>query len=171
MTEIEMRAGEEMTAPEGSDGVAHRVVLFDGVCNLCNAAVRWLLARDTEARFHYASLQSQAAIRILSQAGIDNLAGLPDSIILVDEDGVHLRSTAALRIGASLGFPYSIGRVAFIVPRVIRDSVYDLIARNRYRWFGRQDTCMLPTPEVRARFLDGDEPIPSPSTRPRTAPP
>ena len=87
-----------------------------------------------------------------------DLASLPDSIVFVDEVGVHVRSTAALRIGVSLGLPYSLGKVAFLVPRPIRDMVYEWIARNRYRWFGRRDVCMRPTPELASRFLDADEP-------------
>lgn len=137
----------------------HPVVLFDGVCNLCNSAVNWLLERDVEGRLHYASLQSRAARTVLAKVGISDPGTLPDSIILVDADGVHLRSAAALRIGAHLGFPFSLGRVALWVPRPIRDAVYALIARNRYRWFGRRDVCMRPTPELTARFLDAEEPV------------
>ncbi len=141
------------------EGLAdHPVVLFDGVCNLCNSTVNWLLDRDEGGRLRYATLQSRAARQVVAQAGITDPSTLPDSIVLVDRDGVHLRSTAALRIGVHLGFPYSLARIAFVVPRPIRDAVYSLIARNRYRWFGRRDVCMRPTPELTARFLDAGEP-------------
>ncbi len=135
------------------------VVLFDGVCNLCNAAVQWLIERDEPGRLRFASLQSQAAGRVLRGAGVDDPSSLPDSIVFVDERGVHVQSTAALRIGARLGFPYTLGRVGLLVPRPLRDAVYAFIARRRYRWFGQRDTCMRPTPELAARFLDADEPL------------
>jgi predicted DCC family thiol-disulfide oxidoreductase YuxK len=135
------------------------VVLFDGVCNLCNAAVRWLLERDHAQRFLFASLQSHAATEVLKRAGVADLDALPDSIILVDAEGVHVRSTAALRIGVMLGFPFSLGRVGWLVPRPLRDAVYSYVARHRYRWFGRRDVCMRPAPEWTARFLDADEPV------------
>jgi predicted DCC family thiol-disulfide oxidoreductase YuxK len=128
------------------------VILFDGVCNLCNGAVTWVIERDKRAHFHFASLQSGAASSAL--AAVNAPAIMPDSIVLLDADGVHVRSEAALRIAAELGFPWSLLSIARIVPRVIRDAVYDYIARNRYRWFGRRDVCMLPAPGVADRFLD-----------------
>lgn len=128
------------------------VILFDGVCNLCNGAVTWVIERDTHAQFRFASLQSDAARSALSSVAAPAI--MPDSIVLLDADGVHVRSDAALRIGAALGFPWSLLSLARIVPRVIRDAVYDYIARNRYRWFGRRDVCMLPAPGVANRFLD-----------------
>lgn len=134
------------------------LVLFDGVCNLCNAAVQWLIERDEQGRLRYASLQSQAAHSALVEAGVEDPASLPDSIVLIDGSGVHVRSSAALRIGAELGFPYSLGKAALVVPRRLRDGVYRVVARNRYRWFGRRAVCTRPTPELSALFLDADEP-------------
>ena len=136
-----------------------RVILFDGVCNLCNGSVNWVIARDPQERFQFASLQSQAAEKLLHGV-IDEqeLADLPDSIVLVDAAGAHVRSTAALRIAAGMGLPYSLARVFFAIPRPLRDLVYNWVARNRYRWFGRQESCMLPTPDLASRFLDADEP-------------
>ncbi len=128
------------------------VILFDGVCNLCNGAVTWVIERDNRAYFRFASLQSGAARSALSDAGAPAI--MPDSIVLLDADGVHVRSDAALRIAARLGMPWSLLSLARIVPRVLRDAVYDFIARNRYRWFGRRDVCMLPTAGVADRFLD-----------------
>jgi predicted DCC family thiol-disulfide oxidoreductase YuxK len=145
------------------------VVLFDGVCNLCNSAVQWLIARDPEGRFAFASLQSRAAHEVLAAAGVEDTSGLPDSIVLVDPAGVHVRSAAALRIAGLLGFPYNLARIAFLVPRPLRDAVYRLIARHRYRWFGRRDVCMLPTPELAARFLDAGEPRAIVSSQEETA--
>jgi len=131
------------------------VILFDGVCSLCNSAVQWVIERDQEGRFDFASLQSDAARRELAKVmDANEIDALPDSIVLLDSDGVHTRSKAVLRIARILGRPYTMLGVAFVLPRTIRDAVYDLIARNRYRWFGRQDTCMTPTPDLAGRFLD-----------------
>lgn len=144
---------------ELSGAVSHPVVLFDGVCNLCNAAVQWLIERDPRGTFHYASLQSEAAGTLLSRhLGPDEIAALPDAIVLVDESGVHTRSSAALRIAGKLGFPWKALPAFFVLPRFVRDGIYDFIARNRYRWFGHREACMVPTPELSARFLDAGEP-------------
>jgi predicted DCC family thiol-disulfide oxidoreductase YuxK len=131
------------------------IILFDGVCNLCNAAVQWVIDHDPQQTFRFASLQSQAA-----RAALPDIDSLPDSIILIDEDGVHTRSTAALRIARRLGFPWSLAAIATPLPNFLRDAIYKWIARNRYSWFGRQDTCRMPTPELAARFLDAEEVIP-----------
>lgn len=124
------------------------VILFDGVCNLCNGAVNWVIARDREQVFRFASLQSAAAQRLLAGADV------PDSVVLVDGDGIHTRSAAALRIARRMGLPWSLAAAAMILPERWRDAIYSWIARNRYRWFGRRDTCRLPTPELAGRFLD-----------------
>lgn len=131
------------------------VILFDGVCNLCNAAVTWVIERDRRARFRFASLQSAAAESLLREAGA---AGpLPDSIVVVDAGGVHVRSEAALRIASGLGFPWSLAAAGRILPRGLRDRLYAWVARNRYRWFGRRDSCMVPSAALAARFLDATE--------------
>ena len=139
--------------------VPRPVILFDGVCNLCNASVRWVLHRDTRARFDFASLQSAAAGRILEAARVaDGARSLPDAIVLVDSEGVHTGATAAVRIARRLSFPHSLlGVLGAAVPAPIRDPVYRLVARHRYRWFGRRDHCAVPSPEHAARFLDADE--------------
>ena len=135
------------------------LILFDGVCNLCNSAVRWVIERDKEGRFDFASLQSDAARRELVKVmDANEIDALPDSMVLLDSDGVHVRSAAALRILRGLGSWFLLLRLGVVLPRPIRDLIYDLIARNRYRWFGRRDTCMTPTPDIAARFLDADEP-------------
>ena len=139
--------------------VKRPVILFDGVCNLCNSTVQWVIERDKEGRFDFATLQSDAACRELEKImGEEEIEALPDSIVLLDSDGVHVRSAAALRIMRGLGSRFALLRLAVVLPRPIRDAVYNLIARNRYRWFGRRDTCMTPTPDRAARFLDADEP-------------
>ena len=143
--------------------VKRPIILFDGVCNLCNSAVQWVIKRDREGRFDFASLQSDAARQELQKImASEEIDALPDSIVLVDSDGVHTRSVAALRIARALGSPFAMLGLGVVVPRPIRDVVYDWIARNRYRWFGRRDTCMTPTPDLAARFLDADESRPPP---------
>lgn len=127
------------------------VILFDGACNLCNGWVDFVLRRDRDERFRFASLQSGAAAPFLVQyAGADSL---PDSVILVDEAGMHVRSTAVLRILRELGWPWSFAIAGILIPRPLRDGLYDIIARKRYQWFGRRDSCRLPTPEEKSRFL------------------
>ena len=128
------------------------VILFDGVCNLCNGFVRFVIARDLAARFRFAALQSDSARRLLAR--LDGLGGIPDSVVLVDRGRVYTRSSAALRIARGLPFPWSLARALIVVPRPLRDWVYDRVARHRYRWFGRKDTCIVPTPDLRARFLE-----------------
>ena len=134
------------------------LILFDGVCNLCNSTVQWVIERDQEWRFHFATLQSDAARHELRETiGTDEIDTLPDSIVLLDSDGLHTRSAAALRIARALGFPFALLGLGVVLPRPVRDAIYDLIARHRYRWFGQRDTCMSPTPDLAARFLDADE--------------
>ena len=148
----------------GSPEATHQrpVILFDGVCNLCNSAVQWVIERDKDRRFDFASLQSDAARRELEKIlGGDEIDALPDSIVLIDSDGVHTRSAAALRIARGLPPPFTLFRLGRVLPRPIRDAIYDLIARNRYRWFGRRESCMTPAPDVAACFLDAAEPDPS----------
>ena len=128
------------------------VILFDGVCNLCNGAVQFVIKRDRSARFRFAALQSAAAAPLLAAAG--SRQPLPDSIVLVEDGRVWTRSTAALRIARGLTFPWSAAYALIAVPRPLRDWVYDLVAKNRYGWFGRRDSCMVPTPALRARFLE-----------------
>lgn len=144
-----------ISAVSASSAPAPPVVLFDGVCNLCNGAVGWILERDRRGVFRFASLRSAAARRLLDAASAP--AALPDSIVLVDESGVHTRSAAVLRIARRLGFPWSLAVLASLIPRPGRDALYDAVARRRYRWFGRREACLVPTPERRARFLDADE--------------
>ena len=134
------------------------VLLFDGVCNLCNSAVQFVLERDRQQAFRFASLQSQAAHDLLAEQNV-TAGDLPDSMVLIDASGVHLRSDAALRVARHLGWPYSWLGAGRIVPRAVRDAVYAWIARNRYRWFGKRDMCRLATPAERERFLDSAEPV------------
>jgi predicted DCC family thiol-disulfide oxidoreductase YuxK len=153
---------EPTASRDPGDAPATAVILFDGVCNLCSAWVRWVIPRDPRGVFRFASLQSQAAQDAIARATAGAPAPLPDSIVLLDQEGLHVESDAVLRIVRRLGRPYSLLAAAGIVPRVIRDAVYRTIARHRHRWFGRRDTCMLPSPETASRFLDAGEPASDP---------
>jgi predicted DCC family thiol-disulfide oxidoreductase YuxK len=127
------------------------VLLFDGVCNFCNGIVQFIIERDPHARIKFAPLQSDVAATLL--AGHPDRANLPDTVVLAEDGQFYVRSTAALRVARHLRFPWSLARIFMVVPRPVRDSVYDWIARHRYGWFGKRDTCMVPTPEVLDRFL------------------
>jgi len=128
------------------------VILFDGVCNLCNGFVDFVIARDRDAQFRFASLQSDAARRLLG--GVQREAPPGDSVVLIEQGRVFRRSEAALRIARRLGAPWSFAYPLVAVPCFIRDGVYDVIARHRYRWFGKRPACRVPTSDLRRRFLD-----------------
>lgn len=134
------------------DTVVNAVVLFDGVCNLCNGSVQFIIKRDKANQFHFAALQSEFGQIQLLRLGIP-VTSL-QSIVLVKGDQFYQRSNAVLEIAWMLGGFWSLFYFFKIIPRFIRDWVYNGIANNRYRWFGRQDQCMIPTPALKARFLD-----------------
>ena len=131
---------------------AHPVLLFDGVCNLCNGSVQFILRRDPEARFRFASLQSAVGQRYLDELRIGRQA--LDSMILIEGGRWFRESDAALRIARLLPGPWKMLGLFRLLPRPLRDRLYRFIARNRYRWFGKRESCWLPTPELRGRFLD-----------------
>src|SRR5439155_23619700 len=126
------------------------IVLFDGVCNFCNGAVNFIIRHDRKGLFKFAPLQSEIGQEMRSKFSIGD--GV-DSIILVEDERAFMHSTAALRIARGLGGIWSMAYIFIIVPAFIRDWFYKLFAKYRYRLFGRQEACMLPTPEIRARFL------------------
>jgi predicted DCC family thiol-disulfide oxidoreductase YuxK len=131
------------------------IVLFDGRCGLCTRSVQFILKRDRHARFRFAPLESAAAARACARIGAPTPQAVePDSVIVIADGRAHERSDASLAIAARLPFPWPIFAVFRVVPRGLRDWAYGIIARNRYRWFGRHDACMIPTPEQRARFLE-----------------
>ncbi|TMI97370.1 MAG: thiol-disulfide oxidoreductase DCC family protein [Bacteroidetes bacterium] len=121
------------------------VILFDGVCNLCSGSVQFILKRDKEKRFLFASLQSTYGQSLLKQLD------LPTE--LYEGGKVFTRSTAALKMFSQLK-GWSWVKIFWVVPKFIRDAVYNLIAKNRYKWFGKKEECWLPTPDLKARFLD-----------------
>jgi predicted DCC family thiol-disulfide oxidoreductase YuxK len=137
---------------------ANPIILYDGVCGLCNRLVQFLLKHDKSKRLHFASLQSDFAAKVLGRHGIDP-KDLDTVHVVVNYDGpderVLQRSDAILRAGRELGTFWSASSlIAGVVPRALRDLVYRFVARNRYRVFGKYDTCMLPDPNQRSRFLD-----------------
>ena len=144
-----MHPADESSVPVIPD--EHPVVLFDGVCNLCNGAVVFIIERDPRARFRFGALQSEATAALLAATGVRD--ALPDSMVLVEKGRLSVRSQAALRIARGLRFPWWLLSVFVLLPRRLRDGMYDIVARHRYRWFGKRDACMVPTPELEKRFL------------------
>lgn len=138
------------TPPASPDALRGPILLFDGVCNVCNASVDLVLRRTRDVRV--GALQSPEGQALLRGAGLDPSA--LDTLVFLDADGrAHVRSDAALALVAHFDGAWPLLRVLRVVPRPIRDAAYDLVARNRVRWFGRRDACRLPTPEERERFL------------------
>jgi predicted DCC family thiol-disulfide oxidoreductase YuxK len=129
-----------------------RLVLFDGTCNFCNDKVLFIIDHDPREEFLFAPLESELGQRVIARRG--PLPPGVDSIVLVEGDKLYTHSTAALRIATRLGAPWSwLGYLGMLVPRFILDFLYRAFARRRYAWFGRQEACRVPTPELRRRFL------------------
>jgi predicted DCC family thiol-disulfide oxidoreductase YuxK len=131
------------------------IICFDGVCNLCNDVVQFIIPRDPHGCFQFAALDSEAARRVLREAGVTS--GDADSVILIEHGRAYVRSAAALRIARRLRFPWPLAYGLIAVPRPLRDWFYDVVARNRYRWFGKRDVCLVAAPEIRSRFLDSPQ--------------
>jgi predicted DCC family thiol-disulfide oxidoreductase YuxK len=138
------------------------LLLFDGVCNFCNGVVAFVIDRDPEAVFRFASLQSESGKAALRAHGRSLPLGAPETIVLIENGRVYERSTAALRIARRLKGPSKLLWALVLVPRALRDVLYGWVARNRYAWFGRTDSCRVPTPALRARFLDEAPPTANP---------
>jgi predicted DCC family thiol-disulfide oxidoreductase YuxK len=128
----------------------NNIVLFDGVCNLCNRSVDFIIRHEKSHKLQFGSLQSDVGKSILSKSGLDKT---PDSVMLYVDGKLLVRSDAALAISTYLKRPYAYGIIFKYVPKVLRDSVYNLIAKNRYRWFGKKETCRVPSADERERFL------------------
>ena len=126
------------------------LLLFDGVCNFCNDTVLWLIDRDPHERFRFASLQSELGQQLLRQHGLSTELS---SLVLVEGERCHVRSAAALRVARFLRFPWPLFYVLMAVPRFLRDAAYDYFAAHRYRWFGKSESCRVPTPALRGRFV------------------
>ncbi|NJB70018.1 putative DCC family thiol-disulfide oxidoreductase YuxK [Saonia flava] len=130
-----------------------KIILFDGVCNLCNSSVQYIIKRDKKDIFRFAALQSETGKKLVEERKIDT--SKVDSIILI-EPGVayYTKSDAILNIGLEFGGSWRTITVFTWIPTGIRNIVYDFIAKNRYKWYGKKDACMIPTPELKAKFLD-----------------
>ncbi len=133
------------------DDSRENIILFDGVCNLCNGLVRFIIKRDKEGKFKFASLQSEAGQQWLSRF---NLAKNEfESFVLIQGDRYFLKSTGVLKMLRELGGAWGVFYVFILIPHLVRDFLYDAIAKSRYKIFGRRDACMIPTPELKERFL------------------
>lgn len=128
------------------------IILFDGVCNLCNGFVQFIIRHDTAGRYRFTSLQSEAGQKLLATYGV-TVAATPETVILAKEGRLYSHSTAVLRILRGLGGFWQLLYIGILLPQTLRDSLYRYVAQHRYQWFGQQDACMLPTPELAQRFL------------------
>ncbi|WP_299221799.1 thiol-disulfide oxidoreductase DCC family protein [uncultured Aquimarina sp.] len=130
-----------------------KIILFDGVCNLCSGAVNFIIKHDKKDVFRYASLQSEVGQKLAKERNIDT--SKLDTILLIEPNlAYYHKSTAALHIARQLSGGYPLLSVFLIFPKFLRDCVYDIISRNRYNWFGKKESCMIPTPKLKALFID-----------------
>ena len=127
------------------------IVLFDGVCNFCNSSINRIIKHDKKNYFRFAPLQSVIGQELLKKYAIDS--SQTDSIILIENNKAYIKSTAILRVTKHLNRLYPLMYSLLIIPPFIRNGVYDLIARNRYKWFGKKEVCMIPTPEIKEKFI------------------
>ncbi|SED23411.1 Predicted thiol-disulfide oxidoreductase YuxK, DCC family [Tenacibaculum sp. MAR_2009_124] len=129
-----------------------QLILFDGVCNLCNSSVQFVIKNDKKNSFLFASLQGDTGLKIIDHFNIDRQK--TDSILLfTPEKKIYSRSKAALLIASKLKFPLNLLSIFLVIPSFIRDIIYDYIAKNRYKWYGKKDACYLPTLELKSKFL------------------
>ncbi|MFL5772536.1 MAG: thiol-disulfide oxidoreductase DCC family protein [Flavisolibacter sp.] len=143
---------EELSEFYSDEMTNHPIVLFDGVCNLCNASVNFLIRQDKKNVFRFATLQSETGKKLLGTHHPPNY--LNHSFILIDRGKSYEKSSAALKLVNHLPWYWKTFKIFWIIPPFIRNFVYDFIARNRYRWFGRKDVCMVPSPSLKDKFLD-----------------
>ena len=130
-----------------------KLILFDGVCNLCNTSVQYVIKHDKKNTFMFAPLQSNMGKQLINTYNIDT--SKVDSILLYTPNkGIVAKSTAALKVASKLGFPSNLLSVFLMVPAFLRNWVYDFIAKNRYKWYGKKEACMIPTPELKSKFLE-----------------
>lgn len=127
------------------------IILFDGVCNFCNTSVNKIIRFDKKKYFRFAPIQSEPGKFLMNKFGLDPVKF--DSVILVDDDKAYVFSSATLYIARKLGGIYSLAFVFILIPKFIRNTIYKWIARNRYKWWGKKETCMIPTADVRSRFI------------------
>jgi predicted DCC family thiol-disulfide oxidoreductase YuxK len=128
-----------------------KIILFDGICNFCNGSVQFIIKRDPQAQFRFASLQSEAGKKLLTKHRIPEDI---NSFIFIDGEKCYTKSSAALKVCKHFKGFWKLFYIFILVPRSIRDHFYDFIAENRYKWFGKKESCMIPTPDIRKRFLE-----------------
>ena len=131
--------------------VPDNLILFDGVCNLCSVLVQFVIHHDRVGKFRFAAIQSEIGREIFCSHGLDPVD--LQTFVFITDGRVYMRSDAAIEVVSRFGGAWRIFRVFHLAPRVLRDSIYSTIAQNRYRWFGRKEVCMIPTPEIKERFL------------------
>jgi len=129
----------------------HSIILFDGVCNLCNSSINFVIKRDKNDVFKFGALQEEPGISLLKKYGINTLD--TDSIILIENGKAYIKSTAALKVAKKLSAAWPLLYGFIIIPTFIRNWVYNYVAKNRYKWYGKKDSCMIPTPALREKFL------------------
>ncbi|WP_231887831.1 thiol-disulfide oxidoreductase DCC family protein [Fictibacillus phosphorivorans] len=137
-----MKSAEEITPA---------VLLFDGVCNLCNGSVQFILKHEKSETLKFSAIQSAAGQKLLLQHNID--PEQTNSVILINDGVVYTESDAVAKVAEFLKFPYNTGKYLKVVPRQIRNVFYKKVSNNRYKWFGQKESCMIPTPDLRNRFL------------------
>ena len=130
----------------------HPIILFDGVCNFCNGWVNFLIRQDKKKIFRFAALQSHAGQKLLEKYGL--LKQQFDSFIYMEEGKIYKASTAGLQLNKKLPFYWRWMQIFWLLPKFFRDGIYNLIAKNRYKWFGKKEVCMIPSQELRHRFLN-----------------
>jgi predicted DCC family thiol-disulfide oxidoreductase YuxK len=128
-----------------------KIILFDGVCNLCNTSVTYVIKRDKKDLFRFCALQVEPGVSLLKKYKVDS--SKTDSIILIENNKAYVKSTAALKIARQLGGAYPLLYGFIILPAFLRNWIYDFIASNRYKWYGEKESCMIPTPELKSKFL------------------
>jgi predicted DCC family thiol-disulfide oxidoreductase YuxK len=128
------------------------IILFDGVCNLCNRSVQFIIRRDKKNRFRFAAIQGKTGQSLMQQFQLTQ--NEINSFLLIEGQKIYTRSTAALRVFRQLGGLWSLLYVFIIVPPFIRDVIYNWVARNRYKWYGKRDACMIPLDELKSKFLE-----------------
>ena len=132
--------------------ISNSVIFFDGVCNLCNASVQFAIEHDEKSIFKFTALQSTYAEKVLPAFGV-NVKKI-NSIILVENGSLYTKSSAALKIARRLNGLWPLLYVFIVIPKFVRDAIYDVIAKNRYQWWGKQESCWVPTPELKQRFIN-----------------
>ncbi len=127
-----------------------KIILFDGECNFCDYSVQFIIKRDKKSLYKFTSIQSDIGQKILSNYNVDNNI---NSFILIENNKCYFKSSAALRVCKNLSGAWKLLYILLVLPKKFRDFFYNIIAKNRYKWFGKKDSCMLPSPEIRKRFL------------------